>query len=86
MKLIVMGMEYACAKAVKNEAAGTVRAYDDTGTLVFQAVKVADFSAYTLKDGDWSVQLPTPEEDMDAMLVDHEYRLTLLELGQTEEV
>lgn len=24
---------------------------------------------------------PTPQEDADAMLVDHEYRLTLLELG-----
>lgn len=29
---------------------------------------------------------PTPGEDMDALLVDHEYRLTLLELGIWEEV
>lgn len=29
---------------------------------------------------------PTAEEDRDAMLVDHEYRLTLLELGVTEGV
>lgn len=29
---------------------------------------------------------PTAEEDRDSMLVDHEYRLTLLELGVTEEV
>lgn len=28
----------------------------------------------------------TPQEDADAMLVDHEYRLTLLELGVTEGV
>jgi len=27
---------------------------------------------------------PSAEDDMDAMLVDHEYRLTLLELGLTE--
>ena len=27
---------------------------------------------------------PTAQEDVDAMLVDHEYRLTLLELGLTE--
>ena len=27
---------------------------------------------------------PTAEDDIDAMLVDHEYRLTLLELGVTE--
>ena len=29
---------------------------------------------------------PTAQDDTDAMLVDHEYRLTLLELGVTEEV
>ena len=29
---------------------------------------------------------PTAQDDMDAMLVDHEYRLTLLELGVTEGV
>jgi hypothetical protein len=29
---------------------------------------------------------PTPQEDGDALLVDHECRLTLLELGLTEEV
>lgn len=28
---------------------------------------------------------PTPQEDMDAMLVEHEYRLTLLELGVTND-
>lgn len=27
---------------------------------------------------------PTPQDDTDAMLIDHEYRLTLLELGLTE--
>lgn len=29
---------------------------------------------------------PTAQEDTDAMMVDHEYRITLLELGLTEEV
>lgn len=29
---------------------------------------------------------PTAQDDTDAMLVDHELRLTLLELGLTEEV
>lgn len=29
---------------------------------------------------------PTEEDDVNSMLVDHEYRLTLLELGITEEV
>lgn len=27
---------------------------------------------------------PSPQEDVDAMLIDHEYRLTMLELGITE--
>lgn len=27
---------------------------------------------------------PSPQDDTDAMLIDHEYRLTLLELGLTE--
>ena len=30
------------------------------------------------------VEEPTPEEDTAAMLIDHEFRLTLLELGITE--
>lgn len=32
------------------------------------------------------VPVPTAQDDTDAMLVDHEYRLTLLELGVTEGV
>lgn len=28
---------------------------------------------------------PTPQDDTDSMLVDHEYRITLLELGVTDE-
>lgn len=28
---------------------------------------------------------PTEQEDTDAMLIDHEYRLTLLELGVTDD-
>ena len=30
-------------------------------------------------------EIPTAQDDTDAILVDHEYRLTLLELGLTEE-
>lgn len=32
------------------------------------------------------VETPSAQDDTDAMLIDHEYRLTLLELGVTEEV
>lgn len=30
------------------------------------------------------VSKPTAQDDMDSMLIDHEYRITLLELGVTE--
>lgn len=53
MKLICMGAEYLCARAEKDEAAGTVTAYNESGTVVFRAVKVGDFSDYTIEDGDW---------------------------------
>lgn len=86
MKLKIMGEVYPCARAVRDETARAVRAYDGDGKPVFQAEKVTDFSLYTLEDGDWSLPEPLPEEDTDAMLVDHEYRLTLLELGVSEEV
>lgn len=33
-----------------------------------------------------TVEASDPQADTDAMLIDHEYRLTLLELGLTEEV
>jgi hypothetical protein len=34
--------------------------------------------------GQKDVSSPTPQEDINAMLIDHEYRLTLTELGVTE--
>lgn len=39
---------------------------------------------YTIEEVEDEVAEPTPQEDTDAMLIDHEYRLTLLELGLTE--
>jgi len=53
---------------------------------VFRAEKVTDFSLFRTKDGSWSQAEPSPQEDADALLVDHEFRLTLLELGIAEEV
>lgn len=53
MKLIFMGAEYPCVRAEKDETAGTVTAYDGSGTIVFRAVKVVDFSDYAIEDGDW---------------------------------
>lgn len=40
---------------------------------------------YTIEDdGVEEVSEPTAQDDTDAMLIDHEYRLTLLELGVSE--
>ena len=39
---------------------------------------------YPTEYPDATVTTPTAQDDNDAMLVDHEYRLTLLELGVTE--
>jgi len=86
MKLIFMGEEILCAKAVKDVSRGTVIAYSSAGAEVFRAEKVTDFSLFRTKDGSWSQAEPSPQEDADALLVDHEFRLTLLELGIAEEV
>lgn len=52
--------------------------FDDAGNLVGLTPTERPADAETTKR--------TPQDDIDAMLVDHEYRLTLLELGVSEEV
>ncbi|MEA4934905.1 MAG: hypothetical protein VB071_15180 [Lawsonibacter sp.] len=45
----------------------------------------SEFGAVPLPEGkgigDRFDDIPTPQEDTDAMMVDHEYRLTLMEFG-----
>ncbi len=75
--------------------------YENNGfvTLTLDGDVVTAMTANTAARAAWLATLPalpaaepepepvaTAEEDRDAMLVDHEYRLTLLELGVTEEV
>ena len=64
----------------------TLTVVDDivTGMAANQAAKDANDVAYPATPA--ANPEPTVEEDNDAMLVDHEYRLTLLELGVGEEV
>lgn len=75
MKLICMGMEYPCVRAEKDEAAGTVTAYGETGTVVFRAVKVTNFSDYTIEDGNWyekslnEIKLERQDENKAALAV-----------------
>ncbi len=72
--------------------------YENNGfvTLTLEGDAVAAMAANTEARAAWFASLPaaepeaepvaTEEEDRDAMLIDHEYRLTLLELGITEGV
>ena len=48
-----------------------------------QAKENAYNGEYTIED-DGVEEEPTAQDDTDAMLIDHEYRLTLLELGISE--
>lgn len=86
MKLIFMGIEYPCAKAVKDVPGGRICAYAADGTAVFLATKVTDFTPYTLSGGEWDSPVASPEADMDALLIEHEFRLILLELGVEEKM
>lgn len=47
------------------------------------AQREAYLGEYTIED-DGEPETTTPQQDTDALLVDHEYRLTLLELGLSE--
>lgn len=63
--------------------AGYVRDYSEANEET--ARREAYHGEYTIED-DGQEEAPerTAQEDTDAMLIDHEYRLTLLELGLTE--
>ena len=50
------------------------------------AAQEAEGGVYTLEETADTAAVPTAQDDTDAMLVDHEYRLTMLELGLGEEV
>ena len=54
MKLNIMGEALPCARAEKNESAGTVTAYADNGSVIFRATNVTDFSDYVPENGEWS--------------------------------
>lgn len=66
----------------------TFLAYNGFVTLTIVDNAVTDVSPNIEAWETWKAELPepvepepTPREDTDAMLVDHEYRITLLELG-----
>lgn len=58
--------------------------------VLVEALPEGNIPDYIYKDGEFIydpipeeevVEIPTPQADTDAMMVDHEYRLTMLELG-----
>lgn len=55
---------------------------DEVVTAV--AINQEAYDAYQASIPEPTPPEPTEEDDMNAMLVDHEYRLTLIELGLTE--
>lgn len=56
---------------------------DEQGTVTAVTADEAALAAYKAEHPDTAPE-PTEEDDNAAMLVDHEYRLTLLELGLNE--
>lgn len=68
-------------------ASGLVRPRWDVDTAAWvEGATVAEIAAWEAEHPAPELPGPTPQEDADAMLVDHEYRLTLLELGVAEGV
>lgn len=56
----------------------------DSQAGLAMAQKEADGEIVPYDDGVQTI--PTAQDDTDAMLVDHEYRITLLELGLSAEI
>lgn len=61
--------------------AGFVNIQIEDNIVVSMEINQEALDAYIASLPEPEPELPTAQEDTDAMLVDHEYRLTLLELG-----
>lgn len=71
----------------------TYEKYAPKNAVLVSELPDGNIADYLYKDGEYiydplpdpvQVSVPTEEDDTAAMLVDHEYRLTLLELGLME--
>lgn len=81
---------------VENIVIGVYDRYEEVSEQVFKSVKLpsekkngvwVETSKFPLMEHPQIVpeeKKPTPQDDTDAMLIDHEYRLTMLELGVNE--
>ena len=87
-------MKYALNLAEDNRIlSATYEEYATENTPLVDELPEGDIYEYLYVNGEYIHDplpepeielLPTPQEDTDAMLIDHEYRLTMLELGITE--
>ena len=86
-------MKYALNLAEDGRVlSATFEKYAGAGAVLTDTLPEGSIENYRYQDGEF-VYAPLPacpepepsaQEDMGAMLVDHEYRLTLLELGLTQ--
>ena len=53
--------------------------------LIIEDGKLVGITPLPIPEPEPVAEPPTPQEDADALLVDHEYRITLLELGVTSD-
>ncbi len=88
--IVKMGaIEYDCLRAVRTKDRATLyltpTPEDPVGGIT-ELAGVSDWSKITMEGGAWEQAAPDWREDMEAMAVDQEYRITLLELGLGEEV
>ncbi len=86
---MVVGQEAVTIPADKEGGEPTQELRDITVTIPIVRTCTPNTEAWeawkaSLPDPGEPVDEPTAQDDTDAMLVDHEYRLTLLELGVTE--
>lgn len=82
-------VEHDCLRAVRHGDRATLYLTPtpeepDGGTT--ELIGISDWSKIVLEGGTWEQATPDWQEDMDSMAIDHEYRITLLELGLGEEV
>ena len=87
VKVIIYGEEYTCIKAIKGS--NFVELYDESENLIASFSGISDFSEYVVKDGEWSLPIPTTEQrvsDLEEQLAQaDEVSISLYEALQEQE-
>ena len=86
MKITFANQSLECIKAIRADENATIYLADG-GKAVF--IGVSDFSQFVFEGGDWEIQPePEPEATTEELLLglaaDHEYRISLQEMGLSE--